>query len=285
MKKEQIHIRDPFILSDEGKYYLYGSRGGECWGKCSGLDVYLSEDLESWSDSHECFSRPENFWSDMHFWAPEVHKYKNKYYMFVSFKSEDRHRGTQILVADTPMGPFISHSDGPVTPPDWECLDGTFYVDKNNTPYIVFCHEWTQVSDGEICAMKLSDDLKESIGNPIELFKASSFAKKSSVKGDGNYVTDGPFLYRLKDGQLIMIWSSFSNGKYCEIISYTYNGDIDGKWYHKKELLFEEDGGHGMLFHKSGDDLYFVMHSPNSSPNERPCIIPVHETNGTVRVK
>lgn len=109
MKKEQIHIRDPFILSDEGKYYLYGSRGGECWGKCSGLDVYLSEDLESWSDSYECFSRPENFWSDMHFWAPEVHKYKNKYYMFVSFKSEDRHRGTQILVADTPMGPFISH--------------------------------------------------------------------------------------------------------------------------------------------------------------------------------
>lgn len=92
-------------------------------------------------------------------------------------------------------------------------------------------------------------------------------------------------MYRLKDGQLIMIWSSFSNGKYCEIISYSDNGDIDGKWYHKKELLFEEDGGHGMLFHKSGDDLYFVMHSPNSSPNERPCIIPVHETNGTVRVK
>ena len=45
MKLNDIHIRDPYILYDKGKYYLYGSRGTECWGKCYGLDVYVSDDL------------------------------------------------------------------------------------------------------------------------------------------------------------------------------------------------------------------------------------------------
>ena len=31
MKREDINIRDPFILPYEGKYYLYGSRGSEVW--------------------------------------------------------------------------------------------------------------------------------------------------------------------------------------------------------------------------------------------------------------
>lgn len=51
MKREDINIRDPFILPYEGKYYLYGSRGSEVWeDNATGLDVYVSEDLENWSE-------------------------------------------------------------------------------------------------------------------------------------------------------------------------------------------------------------------------------------------
>ncbi len=285
MKLCEIHLRDPFILLDDGKYHLYGSRGNECCGKCTGLDVYVSDDLENWSDAYECFTPPKDFWSNMHFWAPEVHKYKGKYYMFVGFKSNNRCRGTQILVAHSPLGPFVVYSDGPVTPNDWECLDGTLYVDKNATPYIVFCHEWTQVKDGEICALRMTHDLKQCIGKPIELFKASSFDGVSSVKGFGSYVTDGPFMYIAEDGQLLMIWSSLSNNQYCEIISSSDNGEITGKWSHKKALLFEEDGGHGMLFKLRDGNLCFVMHTPNSSPNERPCVFRMTEENGTIKIK
>ena len=42
MKREDINIRDPFILPYEGKYYLYGSRGSEVWeDNATGLDVYV----------------------------------------------------------------------------------------------------------------------------------------------------------------------------------------------------------------------------------------------------
>ena len=126
MKRTDINIRDPYVLVEDGVFYLYGTRGKTCWGKADGFDVYTSRDLETWEGPFVCFHNDGSFWADRNYWAPEVHPWQGKYYMFASFKSEDRHRGTATLRADTPLGPVLPLSDGPVTPNDWECLDGTF---------------------------------------------------------------------------------------------------------------------------------------------------------------
>ncbi len=283
MKFCDIHIRDPFILADGGKYFLYGSRGSEIWGKCTGLDVYVSSDLETWSEAVQVFTPPENFWSDMQFWAPEVHKYNDEYYMFVSFKSSEKCRGTQILKAKSPMGPFVVHSDGPVTPRDWECLDGTLYI-ENDVPYMVFCHEWTQIDDGEICVIELTKDLKEAASKPKVLFKASEPAWSDGYK-PGKYVTDGAFMYRTQGGRLLMIWSSFSKHEYCEAISYSDNGSIFGNWIHDERLLFEKNGGHGMLFKNYNNETMFIQHMPNNTPYERPHLFEIIEKEDALYIK
>lgn len=283
MKFCDIHIRDPFVLPDGGKYYLYGTRGSESWGKSTGLDVYVSDDLENWSEPTEVFTPPENFWSDKNFWAPEVHKYNGNYYMFVSFKSDDACRGTQILKSDSPMGPFLVHGDGPVTPRDWECLDGTFYV-ENGVPYMVFCHEWLQIDDGEMCVVELTADLKAAASKPVVLFKASEPVWSDGYQ-PGKYVTDGPFMYRTKSGRLLMIWSSFSKQQYCEAIAYSDNGSIFGKWIHDERLLFDKDGGHGMIFTTYNGENIFIQHMPNNTPNERPCMYKLEEKDDTLFIK
>lgn len=282
MKLQDIHIRDPFILLEGGRYYLYGSRGNEAWGKATGLDVYESDDLVSWSGPSVVFTPPEGFWADMHFWAPEVHQYHGKFYMFVSFKSETACRGTQILVADTPKGPFTLHSDGPVTPRDWECLDGTLYIDRDGKPYMVFCHEWLQVKDGEMCAVRLSDDLKQAVGEPFLLFRASE--PDWALKDKTEFVTDGPWIYRTASGKLLMLWSSSAANGYVEAIAYSDNGDVTGRWQHQKQLLFDQDGGHGMIFTSKEGKLFFILHNPNNSPMERPVILPLEERDGTLAV-
>ena len=282
MKLQDIHIRDPFILLEGGRYYLYGSRGNEAWGKATGLDVYESDDLVSWSGPSVVFTPPEGFWADMHFWAPEVHQYHGKFYMFVSFKSETACRGTQILVADTPKGPFTLHSDGPVTPRDWECLDGTLYIDRDGKPYMVFCHEWLQVKDGEMCAVRLSDDLKQAVGEPFFLFRASE--PDWALKDKTEFVTDGPWMYRTASGKLLMLWSSSAANGYVEAIAYSDNGDVTGRWQHQKQLLFDQDGGHGMIFTSKEGKLFFILHNPNNSPMERPVILPLEERDGTLAV-
>lgn len=282
MKLNEINIRDPFIVPEGGKYYMYGTRGKGCWAneKTTGMgfDVYVSEDLENWSAPISVFEQSDDFWGTHNFWAPEVHKYNGKFYMFASFKSEERNRGTQILVSDTPDGKFKPVTEYPVTPEDWMCLDGTLYVDKNGEPHIVFCHEWSQIVDGEVCEMQLSRDLTKAVSKPRTLFKASEpyWARKEH----NNWVTDGPFMYRGESGRLYLIWSSFTDSGYVQAVCYSDNGDIDGNFKHDLPLLAEKDGGHGMIFKGYDNKLYLVLHRPNSNPDERPALTEIIEKNG-----
>lgn len=281
MKFCDINIRDPFVLKEDGKYYLYGTRGETAWTKAEGLDVYVSDDLENWSEPHECFSVPENFWGEKEIWAPEVHKYNGSYYMFASFYSEKRSRATQILKSDTPMGPFLPFTDDAITPVGWTCLDGTFYVDKNGDPYIVFCREWVQVTDGEIHAMKLTKDLTAAAGEPKLLFSASQ--PEWADKTRDMFVTDGPFLYRTSEGRLLMIWSTFTPSGYVQAIAYSDNGEIDGNWLHEKPM-FDKDGGHGMIFEDYNGQKHLILHSPNENPLERPVLFDIVEKDGTLKL-
>lgn len=276
-----INIRDPFVMPYEGKYYMYGTRGETAWTVAKGLDVYVSDDLTDWSGPHECFRVPENFWANKEVWAPEVHEYKGSFYMFVSFFSQERSRATQILKSDSPMGPFLPFTDDAITPVGWTCLDGTFYLSKSGDPYIVFCREWCQVTDGEIHAMKLTPDLATAADEPILLFKASEpyWADKERE----TFITDGPFMYRTKSGELLMIWSTFTQKGYIQAIARSDNGEIDGKWIHEAPL-FEGNGGHGMIFESFEGRKYLILHSPNENPLERPVMFEIGEENNTIKL-
>ena len=56
MKKEAINIRDPFVLFEDGKYYLYGTRAKDFGCHVGGVDVYVSDDMVDWSEPIECFN-------------------------------------------------------------------------------------------------------------------------------------------------------------------------------------------------------------------------------------
>ena len=260
MKLSEIHIRDPFILPFEGKYYLFGTPGKFAWQGGAGFWCNISEDLENWSEPIKCFDPPEGFWSTENYWAPEVHYYNERFYMFATFFAKGHMRAVQVLAADKPEGPYEVWSC-PLTPNDWMCLDGTLYV-ENGVPYMIFCHEWSQITDGEMCIVRLSDDLKKTVGEPKLLFKASQPIWASPIE-NGGFITDGPFLYKCSDGRLIMIWSSFDDNGYVEAVAYSEDGTVNGKWKHCEKTLSAINGGHGMIFKDFDGKLFFTMHYPN----------------------
>jgi len=287
MKLSDINIRDPYVLLHEGKYYLYGTRGATCWGECDGFDAYVSDDLENWSEPIEIFHNDGSFWATHNYWAPEVHQWKGAFYMFASFKAEGVCRCTCILKADSPLGPFVPHSKSPITPPDWECLDGTFYVDKEGKPYMVFCHEWVQAIDGEIWAIELKDDLTAPAGPPRLLFTASEaewIVPGRPVLGKPSFVTDGPFMWRTEDGTLLMLWAAFSKDGYTQGLARSSNGEITGDFKQVKPL-FMKDGGHGMVFRTKEGKLMMTLHSPNKKLEERPYFFEVVEEDGLLHRK
>ena len=283
MKTNEINIRDPFVLPHNGRYYMVGTRAETCWTFADGFDGYVSEDLEEWDGPFSLFDKAGDFTADMNYWAPEIHEYKGSFYLFATFGHSDTSlKGTWILKSKTasPLGPYQVHSDGQITPAEWNSLDGTFYLSKEGRPYMVFCHEWQDLKDGEICLVELKDDLKMSVGHVRTLFAASSAKpliepiRHERYPGD-NYVTDGPFMYRLDDERLIMLWSSFSKEGYCVAVSRSGNGEIDGSWTCDKEPLFSKDGGHGMLFESFDKRLMLSLHKPNIHLEERPVFIDV----------
>ncbi|HBC88880.1 MAG TPA: glycoside hydrolase [Lentisphaeria bacterium] len=286
MKSSDIQIRDPFILPvpEEGCYYLFGTTDKNAWGgPGTGFDCYRGKDLENWEGPITAFRPPKDFWATTQFWAPEVHRYEGKYYMFASFKADGVCRGTQILVSEKPEGPYMPLTSGPVTPRDWECLDGTLFVDDGDDSWIVFCHEWLQVGDGTICAMRISKDLKRAADEPLLLFHGSE-APWGRANHEKKYVTDGPFIYHTASSGLLMLWSSDGKDGYAMGIAKSANGKITGPWTHEPEPIYGKDGGHGMIFRTFEGQLMMTLHRPNKTPEERPIIMRINDQDGVLSV-
>lgn len=280
--RDEFQIRDPFVLPDNGTYYLYESKP---WSGGSGVAVRTSTDLEHWSEKQMVMTLPADS-KHTAVWAPEVHKYKDAYWLFttLTFPADPAHpiksmlergfkggtlqpRGTWVFRSDKPTGPFIPVKNGSVTPADWMCLDGTLWV-EDGKPWMVFCHEWCQTGNGRMMAAPLADDLSSFTAEPIELFKAA-------CRPGYGHVTDGPFLIKPAGAGLRMIWSNFlKDSGYCVLQCKSMSGKITGPW-RMHTPLFRGDGGHGMLFKTFAGQLMLSLHQPNRSPHERMKLFPI----------
>ena len=295
MKNSDINIRDPFILFENGQYYLYGTRAKDYGMKTGGFDVYVSSDLKCWSEPTECFDSEKYNLNAGANWAPEVHKYNGKYYMFASFTRENGLLGTFILQSDHPCGPFVPLTGRAVTPDHQSCIDGTLYV-QDGKPHIIYSHDWPDcyvpekaAYVGEICAAQLSEDLTEIIGEPWVIFASdeSPISKATPdhlvYKGQNciRYGSDGPFLQTLSDGTLILTWSPYLNGNYVVLSVVSQSGTLKGPWTHMPEPLYDKDGGHPMFFGTHDGKRCMCLHAPERRLEERVHIFVIGETNGT----
>ena len=289
MKTAELHIRDPYILVKDGKYYLYRAIITE---KPEKVVVYISEDLKNWSNEKTVYTLCTNGWKSEDIWAPEVHEYCGKFYIFLSVKSKNGLRGTEISVSDRPDGEFSPIADRPATPLDKCCIDGTLFVD-DKIPYIVYSHNWPNnyVEDkgayvGQIWGQQLSKDLKKTIGEAFLIFNSdeSPYSAKFPSRefwGGKNlvrYGSDGPFITKLSSGELFMTWSPYCDGNY--VILGAVANDIRGPWRHIDKPLFDRNGGHAMVFTALDGQRKICLHCPEEFMKERALISDVEEQNG-----
>ena len=285
--RNSFRIRDPFILADDATktYYLYETTDpykGRPYAR--GVSVRTSKDLAAWSQPRPVMSVPPKDRCRT-VWAPEVYKVRNRYLMFATLsfypdregawgsRAQDKtcRRGTWIYEASSPAGPFKPVSGKPATPEDMMALDGTFFMDGDR-PYMVFCHEWVQTMTGGVCVAALKADFTGLAETPRSLFDATAASPKSRV-------TDGPFLHRMKDGRLFMIWSTFrkTGEGYCVMQTESASGTVYGPWKDHK-VIYGKNGGHGALFRTFEGELKLVLHGPNRRGLEHLRILDVAET-------
>ena len=300
---DSIYCRDPFIVADRATktYYLY--RSSSTAEGLGGVEAFTSKDLRTWHGPERVFTVPEDNFITGRVWAPEVHRYKDAWYLFATLNTNRKwkesvegwpdftYRGTQIFKAGSPAGPFLPMGRKLTTPEELMALDGTLWV-EDGVPYMVFCHEWVQVVDGTFEVMPLKDDLSAAAGDPVKLFSASQASWTTGgsywTEKDGSktksYVSDGNFVFRTGDGELLILWSSFKDGKYCVAISRSASGKLSGPWTCDDAPIFSDDGGHPMVFRDFDGNLKIVFHQPNSGFSH-PVILDVTDTGKTLIIK
>lgn len=160
-------------------------------------------------------------------------------------------RASHILVSDNPAGPYTPMADSTYLPAENPTLDGTFWVDTDGKPYMVYCGEWLQNWNGTVEKIELKKDLSGSIGKGKVLFRASDSPWSREVidgKVRPNRVTDGPWLFRTGTGRLGMLWTSWVDDVYTQGVAYSESGTLDGPWIQEPKPITPPNHGHGMLF-------------------------------------
>ncbi len=305
MKLDEIRIRDPYIVAHDGFYYLFGTF--LCNIADRSLRVMKSCDLIEWDSPKVIFTLPENSWATNNdnvknfcdIWAPEIHRYNGKFYLFVSLLGRDGKRGTQIAVSDTVDGIYEPIVNAPSTPMADSCIDGTLYV-ENGTPYMVYSADWpfnfTKEKNcyvGKICAAELSSDLCAPIGEPFVLFESDSAptsASRPSVHefmGETvtRYGSDAPFIIKLSNGSLLLTWSPYPDMNYIVAGAVSKDGSILSRWEHLAEPIYDKNGGHAMFFEDFDGRMKMVIHGPEAESNERTLIFDFYEENGKISLK
>lgn len=272
---DSISMSDPFVFPDEktGTYYLTGTGGR----------LYKSTDLRMWTGPYKIIDLTGTWMDSLWVAAAEIHQFGDRYYLAGTWSDHTTlieavprrynvpRNQTQLLVSDRPEGPYrplVDEYDFCLGPEDWDIIDGTLY-EENDTVYMVFVHEWTQLIDGTMDYMPLSGDLTRRTAFPTTIFRASeaSWSKEMNSIGEATFgmkmpgwVTDGPQLFRTQTGKLGMLWSSWGEHRYAQGIAYSASGSIKGPWIQEEEAFKGDNSGHGMLFTTFEGKRLFIIH-------------------------
>jgi len=258
---DSIFVADPFVLQYKQTYYLYGTSAND------GFKAWKSANLIDWESIGYVYQRPEDSWATQSFWAPEVIRYRDKFYMIFSAKGTDP-EGLRICLAasDSPEGPFTDWRV-PLFDAGYSCIDGHLFVYRD-LPYLfyemvgVVGEPWNDKGyyKGTILGCKLSDDLTQIIsGDPTICVTPS---QPWETPKDGRAISvEGMTVFTL-DSTLYMTYSAnhYADPRYG--VGYATAPHPLGPWT-KSEInpILAQDPSIGV----SGPGHNSIIRSPDSS--------------------
>jgi beta-xylosidase len=258
----KVQFGDPFVLFDKGTYYMYGTGGGAD----RGFSAYSSKDLVNWKPEGQVyFHNNKNGWSDPNsawggaYWAPEVYKVKDKFYLFYSAQwkvnpaKEVENFKIGVAVADKPTGPFVDIAAKPLFDPGYPVIDANVFVDSNGKSYLYY----SRVAYKHPVASEIADQARNS-GKYKEI--EESWVYGVELKKDFSGVIGKPVLalrppVKLNDKQAA--WESLS----------VTSGEVNRRWT-EGSVTFKKDGIYYIMYSANhfGGEHYAVGYATSKSP-------------------
>ncbi len=259
-----IFLADPTVFADKGKFYLYGT------GSNQGFLFYESADLKTWRQPEDssrrlALKRGDAFGSSG-FWAPQVFKHGNSYYMAYTANEQ-----IAIAKASGPAGPFSQSAPLPLSGSGKQ-IDPFLFFDEDGKIYLY--HVKLQ-NGNRIFVAEMKPGLTDVIpGTEKECI--SSTEEWENTVGAGWPVTEGPTVLKHKNTYyLIYSANDFRNKDYA--VGYATSGSPTGPWKKysgnpviSRHTVGQNGSGHGDVFFDNKGKMYYVLHTHRSGEQVSP---------------
>ncbi len=256
----QLLLADPFILEDDGWFYIYGTHAKD------GIVVYRSKDLRTWSDlcgnaTDKLALHKENVWGEFSFWAPEVYKIDGRYLM--TFSTEEH---ICYAWSDSPCGPFVQTEERSYL--EEKGIDSHIFIDEDGKAYMF----WVRFSKGNVIwVAEMTPDLQTV---KLETAQRLIDVQEGTWEQKMELVAEGPMVIK-EGGKYYLTYSCnhFQSQDYA--VGYAVADSPMGPYtrYEKNPILHRHCGyvgtGHHALF-KTGDQYYIVYHAHNNKEQVGP---------------
>ena len=245
------YLADPFIKYDKGYYYFFAT--GEAQdGRY--ISIYKSKNLSKWEFIRGAVTNGgKDDWNYKHFWAPEVIKIDNKFYLYYTASPENspENSGNRVVVAvaDKIEGPYTNV--GIVIPNG--SIDGHPVRDKDGSLYIFYTTEWKNSKGfdaGHIYMDKMISPTKVA-DQPIKIISHHNWQ-------------EGPFILQ-RDNKYFLTYScgAWSDSTYH--LRYAVADKIEGPYKEQQDTIMKSNalvkgpGHHSLFKDKKGKD-WMVYH-------------------------
>ena len=257
--KSQVPLADPYILLDGDTYYAYGTHSAD------GIEVYTSDDLLTWECKGLALDK-KNTTETRWFWAPEVYKRGDTYYMYYSANEH-----LFVATSDSPLGPFVQHGGYMMESllGDEKCIDSTVFTDEDGQMYLFF----VRFTNGNVIwSCDLADDgLAPAEGTTLRRVVATTVVWEKQL---GN-VAEGPFVIR-HEGKYYLSYSANDYQSPWYGVGYATTSDIRRGWskYRHNPIVQNAEGlfgtGHHSLFTDKEGHMRIVFHAHHSTGTIHP---------------
>lgn len=285
------NIGDPQIVVFEGKYYCYAT------SFFKGFYVWVSDDLETWSEPTVCFDASEH-WGDKEFWAPEVIYHNGKFVMHYTscIEANDNKLYLGVAVSDSPMGPFKDVWGKPMFDLGYSTIDGSVLITEKGN-YFYYSRDCRHnIIDGvyvsQLYCVELDETLTKVIGEHKQITTPEYDWEMKSLPT--HLWNEGPFVIKYGN-KYVMNYSAnnYASNDYSICIAVADNPK--GPWIKHPEanpVMCSRDGlfgaGHNAFFTAKDGRLMTAFHVQTNpekpSGDRRVCIgeVRFREENGII---
>lgn len=251
---------DPFVLYENGVYYMY-STGVP-------VTVRTSKDLVNWSPRTAVLDLNDFNWAVNKSWAPEVYRYNGKYYMV--FSACDKLHSIGVAVSDGPCGMFRPLMEEPLHSPGFSVIDASLLFDDDGRIYLFYSKDCSTnyvngIRTSQIYGAEVSADLKTLISEPVFISTPEQLWEHSPK--DTVLWNEGPVV-RKHDGRYYLFYSAnyYMGENYS--VGYAYSDRPLARYTKPDECcILKKNGstvtgpGHCNLFYSpDGTELYMCYH-------------------------